>query len=205
MGKLYKLYKENTSIKILSEIAEAIEGGATVIYPTDTLYAIGCSLNMIKTIARIKQLKGKTDDNLSLICSDLQQVSRYVKVDNASFKVLKEHTPAPVTYIMDATGSVPNKFLEGKKTVGIRITENPIIQSLVERLGVPLVTTSLPVCSLESEDIINPELLWEEYRTKVDIFIDGGEAFNTPSTVVTLSQGEIVVIRQGEYMFENYK
>lgn len=201
MGKLLKLYKENTSVKVLSEVVQALENGAIIIYPTDTLYAIGCSLNMIKAIAKIKQLKGKTDDNLSLICCNLQHVSRYAKVDNASFKVLKEHTPAPVTYIMEATGSVPNKFLEGKKTVGIRITENPITQALVELLGVPLVTTSLPISSLESEEIINPELLWEEYRSKVDIFIDGGEAFNTPSTVVTLDQGEVTIIRQGEYMF----
>ena len=201
MGKFIKLYKDNTSAKLLTEIVDALNSGAIIIYPTDTLYAMGCSLNQVKAINRIKDIKGKKDDNLALICPDMQSVAKYAKVDNASFRVLKEHTPAPVTYIMEAMGLVPNKFLDGKKFVGIRITENNITQSIVEMLGVPLVTTSLPSGKLDIEDVINPELLREEYENIVDIFIDGGEALNIPSTVVELDNGEITVIRQGEYTF----
>ncbi len=201
MGKYIRLYKEGTSPKLLSEIIEALKRGAVIIYPTDTLYAVGCSLTEIKAINKIKELKGKKDDNLALICSDIQSVSKYAKVDNMSFKVLKEHTPAPVTFIMEAMGSVPNKFLDGKRHVGIRVTENPITRTIVEMLGVPLVTTSLPARGLDIEDIIKPELLREEYEGLVDIFIDGGEAINIPSTVVELSGGEITIVRQGEYTF----
>ncbi len=201
MGKFIKLYKDNTSRKLISEIVDALNGGAVIIYPTDTLYAIGCSLDQIKAINKIKEIKRKTDDNLALICPDMQSIAKYAKVDNASFKVLKEHTPAPVTYIMEAMGSVPNKFLEGKKFVGVRITENPITQAIVEMLGVPLVTTSLPSGKLDIEDVINPELLREEYENIVDIFIDGGDAFNSPSTVVELANGEVTIVRQGEYTF----
>lgn len=201
MGKLIKLYHDNTSVKLLSQIVDALESGAIVIYPTDTLYAIGCSLNMIKSINNIKKLKGKHNDNLAIICSDIQQVAKYAKVDNSSFKLLRDHTPSPVTFIMDATGSVPNKFLEGKKDVGVRIPTNPITRQIVEMLGVPLVTTSLPLGKLDDEDMIDSELLWEEYGDRVDIFVDGGEARNSPSTVVELKSGEIEVIRQGEYIF----
>ncbi|MFI3321021.1 MAG: L-threonylcarbamoyladenylate synthase [Rikenellaceae bacterium] len=201
MGKLIKLYSDNTSAKLLAEVVGALEAGAIIIYPTDTLYAIGCSLSMVKSINNIKKMKGKSDDNLALICADIQQLSRYAKVDNRSFRVLKEHTPAPVTYVMEATGSVPNKFLESKKMVGVRITQNPIVQQIVEILGVPLVTTSLPIGGIDDEDIINPELLWEEYGDRVDIFVDGGYAYNAPSTVVELIGGELNIIRQGEYEF----
>ncbi len=201
MGRLIKLYGDNTDDKLLRQIADALSSGAIVIYPTDSLYALGCSLEAIKSIARIKQLKGKRDDNLSLICGSLQQASKYVKIDNASFKVLRDHTPSPVTFIMDATSLIPNKFLDGKKQVGIRITSNSITAQIIEQLGVPLVSTSLPALSLDSEDMTNVELLWEEYGDRVDIFVDGGDASDSPTTVVMLKSGEVEIIREGEYTF----
>ncbi|MFI3314286.1 MAG: L-threonylcarbamoyladenylate synthase [Rikenellaceae bacterium] len=201
MGRLIKLYSENTNQKSLSLVVDALMQGAILIFPTDSFYAMGCSLESVKAINLIKQKKGKNNDNLALICSSLQQASKYAKVDNATFKILKEHTPAPVTYILEATNTLPNKFLQGKKQVGIRITTNAIIQQIVELLGHPMVTTSIPKGKLEQDDMLNPELLWEEYASSVDFFIDGGDVPNTPSTVVELKSGELTIIREGGYTF----
>ncbi len=201
MGRSIKLSEDNTDDRKLRQISDALSTGAIVIYPTDSLYAMGCSLEAIKSIARIKQLKGKHDDNLSIICHSLQQASKYVKIDNSSFKVLRDHTPAPITFIMNATSLVPNKFLDGKKQVGIRITSNPITAQIIEQLGIPLVTTSLPTKSLENEDMGNVELLYEEYGDLVDLFIDGGDAESEPTTVVMLDDGELTLLREGKYIF----
>lgn len=197
MGRLIKLYKDNTSEKELKSIAEALDRGAIIIYPTDTLYALGCSLNNIKAISRIKEVKHKDNDNLSLIFSDISQLSEYARVDNREFKIVRRNTPGPFTFILNASKSVPNKFLERKQTVGVRIPDNSITRSIVEMLGCPLVSTSLVFRNLEEAYRVNPELIWEEYRNKVDIMVDGGEATLTPSAVVNLSDGDIEIIREG--------
>lgn len=197
MGRLIKLYEDKTSERDLRFIAEALEAGAIIVYPTDTLYALGCSLNHIKAITKIKELKGKNNDNLSLIFSDISQLSEYARVDNAQFKIIKRNTPGAVTFILNATKGVPNKFLERKSTVGIRIPNNKITNQIVSTLGVPLVSTSLDFKNLDIEDSVNPELIWEEYCDKIDIMIDGGMAMINLSTVIDMSNGDIEIIREG--------
>lgn len=199
MGRLIKLYENNTSERNLREIADALDSGAIIIYPTDTLYAIGCSLKNIKAITKIKELKNKTNDNLSLIFSDISQLSEYARIDNSQFKLIKRNTPGEVTFILNATKGIPNKFLEKKNTIGIRIPNNEITRKIVDTLTYPLVSTSLTFKELDEVDTINPELIWDEYRNKIDIMVDGGTASLSPSTVVDLSNGDIEIIREGDY------
>ncbi len=198
MGKLVRLYEDNPNERTLREVAGALEQGAVIIYPTDTLYALGCSLNHLKAIARVKEIKRKENDELSLICPNISVIADYAKVDNAAFKLIKANTPGPFTFILKASGAVPNKFLERKSTVGIRIPANRILTELTELTGCPLVSTSLPVSSsLAEEDTVNAELIWEEYRHSVDMMIDGGDARLLQSTVVDLTGDEAEIIRQG--------
>ncbi|MEG1794542.1 MAG: L-threonylcarbamoyladenylate synthase [Rikenellaceae bacterium] len=197
MGEIIKLYDKGTSPKQLFSIVEKLQKGAIMIYPTDTTYALGCSLNCIKSINELKKLKNKEDDNLTIICNDISNVTSYARVDNAVFKLIKRNTPAAITFILHAASSVPNAFLYNKKSVGVRIPNNPITLALVEALGVPLVSTSLPLDanSMEGDDEVS--LIWEKYKNLVDIMIDGGEVPNVVSTIVDLSQGEIEIIREG--------
>lgn len=197
MARLIKLYSENTSEKELRSIASALEGGAIIIYPTDTLYALGCSLNNIKAISKIKEIKRKSDDNLSLVLADISSLSEYARIDNTQFKLIKRNTPGAFTFILDASKSVPNKFLERKSSVGVRIPDNNITRQIVEALGSPLVSTSITIPNLELEDFGDPELIWEECRDMVDIMIDGGFADVSESTIVDLTDGEPEIVRQG--------
>lgn len=197
MGEIIKLYDKGNTAKQLSYITDKIERGAIIIYPTDTTYALGCSLNCVKSINQLKKLKNKQDDNLSIICHDLSSVTSYAKVDNSTFKILKRNTPAAITFIMQAAGGIPNSFFENKKTVGIRIPNNPITLSLIEALGTPLVSTSLPLEMNISEGDDEVSLIWDKYKNIVDLMIDGGNLPNVVSTIVDLSEGEINIVREG--------
>lgn len=199
MAKKYRLYEDCTNEKSLREIAEILRGDTIIIYPTDSTYALGCSLDSIKAINRIKKIKNKMDDNLSLVCSDLSNISDYAKVDNVTFKFLKEHTPSPVTFILCASNKVPNAFLDKKKSVGIRVPKCNIAIRIVEQLGVPLVSTTIPLGNLLPEDYGQPELLWEEFGDMVDVFVDAGELWGELTTVVDFTSGEPVIIREGDY------
>lgn len=202
MAKKYRLYEDCTNEKSLREIAEILRGDAIIIYPTDSTYALGCSLESIKAINRIKKIKNKKDDNLSLICCDLSNISDYARVDNVTFKFLKEHTPSPVTFILNASNKVPNSFMDNKKSVGIRIPQCNIALKIVKELGVPLVSTTVPLGNLSPEDSGEPSLLWEEFEQMVDVFIDAGELWGNLTTVVDMTSDEPVVIREGDYKFE---
>lgn len=199
MAKKYRLYEDCTNEKSLREIAEILRGDTIIIYPTDSTYALGCSLESIKAINRIKKIKNKKDDNLSLICCDLSHISDYAKVDNSTFRFLKEHTPSPVTFILNASNKVPNSFLDKKKSVGIRVPKCNIALRIVEELGVPLVSTTLPHGNLSPEDYGQPELLWEEFGDMIDVFVDGGELWGELTTVVDITSGEPEIIREGDY------
>ncbi len=194
---IIRLYEDNPDTRRLREVVEALERGAVIIYPTDTYYALGCLLTCVKSIGRIKEIKGKDNDHLSLICCDLSHISDYAKVDNAAFRFIRANTPAPVTFVLNASGAVPNKFLDSKKSVGIRLPDNAIPRAIAEMAGVPLVSSSL--VSTEDPSSDDPSLLWDEYSSRVDMMVDGGPARMSPSTVVDLTGGEPVVIRQGEY------
>lgn len=199
MAKKYRLYEDCTNEKSLREIAEILRGDTIIIYPTDSTYALGCSLESIKAINRIKKIKNKKDDNLSLICCDLSHISDYAKVDNSTFRFLKKHTPSPVTFILNASNKVPNSFLDKKKSVGIRVPKCNIALRIVEELGVPLVSTTLPHGNLSPEDYGQPELLWEEFGDMIDVFVDGGELWGELTTVVDITSGEPEIIREGDY------
>ncbi len=192
-----RLYEDNPDPRRLSAVVEALERGAVIIYPTDTYYALGCLLTCVRSIGRIKDIKGKADDNLSLICHDLSDISDYAKVDNAAFRFIRANTPAPVTFILPASGAVPNRFMDRKKSVGIRLPDNAITRAIVEAAGVPLVSGSL--MSTEDPSSGDPSLLWDEYSDAADMLVDGGPARMIPSTVVDLTGGEPVVTRQGGY------
>ena len=197
-GRIIRLYEDNPNPRDLRRVAYALEAGALVIYPTDTYYALGCLLTCVKTIGRLKELKGKDNDNLSIVCCDLSGLSDYARVDNAVFKLLKANTPAPVTFILNASGAVPNKFLDRKKSVGIRLPDNPITRAIVETAGVPLVSSTL--VSTDAPLSGDPSLLWDEYGDRVDLMIDGGTAPMRPSTVVDLTGSEPLLVRQGDYV-----
>lgn len=196
-GPVIRLYEDNPDPRRLREAVDALERGTVIIYPTDTYYALGCLLTCVKSIGRIKELKGKTDDHLSLICHDLSEISDYAKVDNAAFRFIRANTPAPVTFVLNASGAVPNRFLDRKRNVGIRLPDNAIPRAIVRMAGVPLVSSSLT--SSEEPSSGDPSLLWDEYAERVDMMIDGGPAPMSPSTVVDLTGGEPVILRQGEY------
>lgn len=197
MGEIIKLYDKGNSPKQLSYITEKLERGAIIIYPTDTTYALGCSLNCIKSINQLKKLKNKDDDNLTIICNDLSNITSYARVDNAAYKILKRNTPAAITFILQAASSVPNAFLDNKKSVGVRVPNNPITLALVEALGNPLVSTSLPLDSSAVEGDDEVSLIWDKYKNTVDIMIDGGSVPNIVSTIVDLSQGDMEIVREG--------
>ncbi|MBE9488184.1 MAG: threonylcarbamoyl-AMP synthase [Bacteroidetes bacterium] len=197
MSEFIKLYQKDTNVKILRSIVEKLERGAIIIYPTDTTYAMGCSLNCVKTINKLKRIKGKDDDNLSIICSDLSDVTNYARIDNQTYKVLRNNAPGAVTFILQATNAFPNNFLDNKKSIGIRIPSNNIVHSLVEELGFPLVSTSVPLSVEEYENEDEPSLIWDKYKNVVDIVIDGGDVPNEESTIVDFTTGEMEITRQG--------
>lgn len=198
---LVKLYNENPNQRIISNIVDHLKKGGLIIYPTDTVYAIGCDMNnhkAIESLAKEKKIKPE-DANFSIICSDLSNLSKFARsVSNQNFKIIKSNTPGPFTFILEASKLVPNIFQNKKKTIGIRIPDNNICKAIVEQLGNPLVSTSL----IEYDDIIeyitDPELIYERYSDRIEYIIDAGYGDNTPSTIVDLLSDEIQIIRQGK-------
>ncbi len=203
---LLRIYEENPNHKDIQAVVEALRKGAIVIYPTDTIYGIGCDINnsrAVETIARIKNINTKKE-HLSFVCYDLSQISEYTKsLDNNTFKMMKRNLPGPFTFIVNANSNVPKLFKNNKKTVGIRIPNNNIIRALVQELGNPILSTSVHDDDEIIEYTTDPELIYEKYQNMVDIVIDGGYGDNNPSTVVDCTQGGFEVIRQGkgELMF----
>lgn len=203
---LLRIYEENPNPKDIQAVVEALRKGAIVIYPTDTIYGIGCDINnsrAVETIARIKNINTKKE-HLSFVCYDLSQISEYTKsLDNNTFKMMKRNLPGPFTFIVNANSNVPKLFKNNKKTVGIRVPNNNIIRALVQELGNPILSTSVHDDDEIIEYTTDPELIYEKYQNMVDIVIDGGYGDNNPSTVVDCTQGSFEIIRQGkgELMF----
>jgi len=198
---LVKLYPDNPNAKEIKKIADILRNGGLVIYPTDTIYGIGCDINnskAVEKVARIKNINLKKA-NLSFICYDLSHISDYTRpLNNHLFKIMKKHLPGPFTFILQANTNVPKLFKNNKKTVGIRVPDNNIIRELVQELGNPILSTSVR----DEDDVIeyttDPELIYEKFGSQVDIVIDGGFGDNIPSTVIDCTDGEIEVIRQGK-------
>ena len=195
--KLLKVFPDNPNGRYIELAAEAMRRGEIVVYPTDTRYAFGCDALNNNAIERICKLKGIKSDrtNLSIICEDLSQVAQYARLDNANFRLLKDNLPGSFTFILPALSKLPKAF-KGRKTVGVRIPDNRIAMALVEALGNPIMTSSVPIDD-DMDYTIEPELIAERYDGDVEIVIDGGEGGIEPSTVVDCTADEPEIIRQG--------
>ncbi len=200
MAEFIKIYEENPNPKQIARVVKVLRKGGLVIYPTDTVYGLGCDITnsrALEKIARIKGIKlGKA--NWSFICADLSNLSDYVRqIDTATFKILKRTLPGPYTFILPGSNSLPRDFKK-KKTVGIRIPDNSIAQALVRELGNPIVSTSIYDEDELLEYTTDPELIYEKWDNLVDVVIDGGYGDNVASTVIDLSKGEPEVLREGK-------
>jgi sua5/yciO/yrdC/ywlC family protein len=200
MTQFIKLYNENPNEKEIAKIVEVLRDGGLIIYPTDTVYGLGCDITNTKALEKIARIKGVKLEkaNFSFVCSSLKNLSDYVKqIDSSTFKLLKRALPGPYTFIMQGNNNLPKDFKK-KKTVGIRVPDNAIAQLIVERLGNPIVSTSI----YDEDDVIeyttDPELIYEKWQNKVDIVIDGGYGDNVASTIIDLSGDVPVVVREGK-------
>jgi tRNA threonylcarbamoyl adenosine modification protein (Sua5/YciO/YrdC/YwlC family) len=204
---LIKIYPENPNPKAIEQVVEALRKGGIIIYPTDTVYGLGCDITNHKAIEVICKIRNIKPDkaNFSFICYDLSHISDYIKpIDNATFRVLKKALPGPFTFIFNASHAVPKLLSSNKKTVGIRVPDNNIAREIVKVLGNPILSTSIH----DEDDIIeystDPELIHEKYEDLVDIVIDGGYGDNVPSTVVDCTSGDFEIIREGKGELEEY-
>jgi len=198
---LLKIYEDNPSEKQISTVKECLEDGGVIIFPTDTIYALGCDIFKGKAIDRIAQIKGvkKEKANFSFLCHDLSQLSDYTKpITNDVFKLMKRTLPGPFTYILEANNNVPKILHRKKKTVGIRIPNNEITREIIRMLGNPIMSTSVHDDDEIIEYTTDPELIYEKYGNMVDIVIDGGYGDNEPSTIIDCSGDDIEIIRQGK-------
>ena len=197
---LIKLYDKNNNPKDLEMIIQTLEDGGIIIYPTDTMYAIGCHALKERAIERICKLKGidPKKQHLSIICYDLSNISEYARIDNATFKLMKRNLPGAFTFILP-TGSKLPKIFKNRKEVGIRMPDHPIIMEICQLLDAPILTTTLPLEEGEEiEYITTPELIEEKFGRDADIIIDGGIGNTEPSTIVNCVDGEVEVVRQGK-------
>ncbi len=194
-----KLFEDNPRERDILKVAEVLKKGGVIIYPTDTVYAIGCDINNVKAVQRVCQLKGVKPEkaNFSMICRDLSNIAAYAKVSNQVFKVMKRNLPGPFTFVLPATSKLPNVMMNRRKTIGIRIPDNFIVLSVVEELGNPLLTTSVKAEDDIAEYMTDPELIYEKYEKWVDLVIDGGYGRNVASTVVDCTGEETEIVRQG--------
>lgn len=192
-----RIYPQNPSEKAIAQVADILRRDGVIVYPTDSVYAFGCSIKSAKAIDRLRAVTGKTGDLFSIICPDLSTVSTYAKVSNDVFRILRRNLPGPITFVLNASGKVPDKFLERKRTIGVRIPDNPIPVAIVAELGHPLVTASVRDAD-EQEYTTDPSLIAERYGHLVDAVIDGGYGNDTPTTVVDCTdEDDIAILREG--------
>lgn len=198
---LLRIYPENPNEKAIQQVVDVLRNGGLVIYPTDTIYGLGCDITNQKAIEKICQIRGIKPEkaNFSFICHDLSHISEYVKpIDTSVFRLLKKALPGPYTFIFEATNKVPKLLSSNKKTVGIRVPDNDIAREIVRQLGNPIVSTSIRDEDEILEYSTDPELIHEKFKDLVDIVIDGGYGGNIASTVVDCTTGEFNVVRQGK-------
>jgi len=197
---LIKIYSENPNPKQIEAIADVLREGGVIVYPTDTVYGIGCDIHNQKAVERIARIKGIKPEKaeFSFICRDLSHLSEYARqVPNSVFKLMKRNLPGPFTFILNASNKVPKLLESKKKTVGIRIPANDISAAIVEQLGYPLLTTSVHFDVEMIEYATDPELIHEKYAEMVDLVIDGGYGGVEFSTVVDCTGDEPEIVRQG--------
>lgn len=196
-----KIYPENPNLREIQKAVNCLQNGGIIIYPTDTIYGIGCDIFKTKAIERIADILGerKKKSALSFICSDLSHLSDFTKpISNNVFKIMKKVLPGPYTFILEANNNVPKIIQSNKKTIGIRIPDNIIIREIVKELGHPILSSSVKDDDEVVEYTTDPELIYERYENLVDMVIDGGYGDNIPSTVVDCTSGEIEILREGK-------
>ncbi|RTY92066.1 threonylcarbamoyl-AMP synthase [Flavobacterium sp. RSP46] len=200
MAQFIKIYEDKPNEAAIAKVVKVLKEGGLVIYPTDTVYGLGCDITNTKALERIARIKGVKLDkaNFSFVCHDLSNISDYVKqIDTATFKLLKRALPGPYTFILPGNNSLPKEFKK-KTTVGIRVPDNAIALEIVKVLGNPIVSTSIH----DEDDVIeyttDPELIFEKWQNLVDLVIDGGYGDNIGSTIIDLSGDEPVVVREGK-------
>ena len=200
MTEFFKIYEKNPDQRLIDRAVEILRNGGIIIYPTDTVYGLGCDITKTRALEKIARLKNVKLDkaNFSFICYDLSNLSEYVKqIETPVYKILKRALPGPFTFILKGSNNLPKAFKK-KKTVGIRIPDNNIIRTIIKQLGNPIMSTSI----YDEDDVIeyttDPELIYEKWKGKVDLVIDGGYGGNIASTIVDLSDDEITIVREGK-------
>lgn len=203
---LLRIYEENPNHKAIRQVVDCLRSGGVIIYPTDTVYGIGCDINNRKAVERICQIRNIRPDKaqFSFICHDLSHISDFcAQIDNTTFKLMKRLLPGPYTFILNANNSVPKLFQSKKRTVGIRVPEHSIPLAIVEELGNPIMTASVKDADDMIEYSTDPSLIYERFSKSVDIVIDGGYGGFEGSTVLNCSSGEVEVIREGKGPIED--
>ena len=200
MGQFIKIYEDKPNEAAIAKVVKVLKDGGLVIYPTDTVYGLGCDITNTRALERIAKIKGiKLDKaNFSFVCHDLSNISDYVRqIDTATFKILKRALPGPYTFILPGNNNLPKEFKK-KTTEGIRVPDNAIALEIVRQLGNPIVSTSIR----DEDDVIeyttDPELIFEKWQNLVDLVIDGGYGDNVGSTIIDLSGDEPLIVREGK-------
>ncbi|MDE6322900.1 MAG: threonylcarbamoyl-AMP synthase [Paramuribaculum sp.] len=199
--KTFRIYPSSINDRFIAEVADAMRGGDLILYPTDTIYAIGCDAtnqNAIERLCRIKNINPQKN-TLSIICCDISQASEYARIDNRAYAVLRHNTPGPFTFILPAATTLP-KIFKGRRQVGLRIPDNPIPIALAKELGHPILTTSIPTDALSDDEITSVDEISLRYESHpaIGVLVDGGNGNLTPSTIVDLTDSSNPeIIRQG--------
>lgn len=203
MKQLVKIYPDNPNRRAIQQLVEALRDGDIIIYPTDTLYAIGCDALNVRAVERICRIKGvdPSKAHLSIVCHDISGIARYVRIDDTTHRLMRKNLPGAFTFILP-TGSGLPRIYKQRKSVGIRVPDNNIVRSIVEELGNPLLSTSVAVNHEEPEYTTDPELLAEKYEAQVDYVIDGGCGDIMGSTIIDCTGDAPEIVRQGKGVVE---
>lgn len=203
MAELIKIYPENPHPRMMDKVVQSLRRGGLVIYPTDTVYALGCDINNMKAMQRVAQIKGQKLEraNMAFICQNLSHLSDFTaQLNSTTFKLLKHYFPGPYTFILPSNKTLPHPFKK-RKTVGIRVPDHPVILEIVKQLGNPILTTSIHDDDRIIDYTTDPEIIYAEWRNKVDVVIDSGFGGNIPSTVIDATVDPPNIIRQGKGEF----
>lgn len=202
--KTLRLYPTNINQRYMDEIVSVLDNGGLVIYPTDSLYAIGCDALDNRAIERLCMIKGlnPAKNRLSVVCSDISQASEYARIDNRAYGILRSHLPGCYTFLLPAASTLPKAF-KGRRTVGVRIPDNAVARAIAEALGRPVMTTSIDVSGLDPDDIEQPDSIALRYDNLADLMVDGGLGECVPSTVIDLTDSSAPeVIRMGKGLWD---
>lgn len=198
MSQYFNIHRENPQVRLIQQAVQIVMQGGVIVYPTDSGYAIGCRIgekSAMERICRIREID--KDHHFTLMCRDLSELSTYARVDNVAFRLLKNNTPGPYTFILKATKEVPKRLLNPKrKTIGIRVSDDPITLALLEALGEPLMSTSLVLGGNEFAES-DPYEIRERLERQVDVIVDGEHRGEAPTSIIDLADGEAVVVREG--------